>query len=266
MLRERALSALILIPLLGLLAYLGQFYWLLTILVVAVLGWREMAQLLQRNHSGVRFWLGLITVLSLIGEAYLSAWLGMDLLRPLLAGLLIITLIFALYSRNELPTTEWGMTLATAVYLGFLLGQFVALRMRTNGLAWLALTLLLCWIADSAAYFVGSTLGRRKLWPRISPKKTWEGLVGGTIAVLIAGLLLGHALVALSPWQGLLLALLVAIADPFGDFAVSLFKRQAHTKDSSQIIPGHGGMLDRLDSLLFVAPIVVYFASIVAGA
>jgi phosphatidate cytidylyltransferase len=108
-------------------------------------------------------------------------------------------------------------------------------------------------------------LGRHKLWPRISPKKTWEGLIGGTVGTLLVAPWLASWLVDLSLWQGLLLGILVAAAAPFGDFAVSLFKRLARTKDSSNLIPGHGGVLDRLDSLLFTFPAVTYFALLVSG-
>ncbi len=127
------------------------------------------------------------------------------------------------------------------------------------------LALGLTWTADVMAYFVGRALGKHKLWPRISPKKTWEGLIGGTVGVLVVGPLLGGWLLGLSWWQGLLAGALVAVADPFGDLAVSLFKRVANIKDSSNLIPGHGGVLDRLDSLLFTVPVVTFFAWVVAG-
>ena len=99
--------------------------------------------------------------------------------------------------------------------------------------------------------------------PRISPKKTWEGIAGGTVGAIVAGLVLSVWLLGIPWWQGILLGALVAVAAPFGDLAESLFKRQANVKDSSQLIPGHGGVLDRIDSLLFVFPIVTYFAFLV---
>ena len=104
------------------------------------------------------------------------------------------------------------------------------------------------------------------MWPRISPKKTWEGLIGEIIACMIAGPLLGAWLVGINVWQGVVIGLLVGVLGTFGDFAVSLLKRMAQIKDSGTLIPGHGGILDRLDSLMFTFPLIAFFAMIVSGA
>ena len=267
MLRARVLSAIFLAPVVFLLVYLGDIPWLIAVLLVSIQAWREMAQLLQRNHFTVDRTLGLFFVVGAVAEAYLhtTGLLSVDLLRPLLAGLILFSLIWALYNKGAHPTADWGVTVASALYLGFLMGHFIVLRERSDGLRWVTVAIALPWVADATAYFVGSTLGKHKLWPRISPKKTWEGLIGGSAAAIIAAPLLGIWLLDLNPWLGLLLGVLVAIVDPFGDFAVSLFKRMAQIKDSSQLIPGHGGVLDRLDSLLFIFPLVTYFAFVVAG-
>jgi len=266
-LRQRVISALILTPIVLALIYVGGIPWLLTILVVGVLGWLEMTQLLRRDHFGVHRTLGLFFIIGAALEAYARAshLVQPDLLRPLLAGLIVLSLTWALFNRVERPTTDWSMTVASALYLGFMIGHFVTLRLRPDGLKWLLLAVALTWTNDTMAYFIGSALGKRPWWPRLSPKKTWEGLVGGTVSTLIAAPLLCSWLFGLSPWLGLLLGLLIAVADPFGDLAVSLFKRRAQAKDSSHLIPGHGGILDRLDSLLFVVPVVTYFALVVMG-
>ncbi len=267
MLRARVLSAITLAPVVLLLVYLGDIPWLIAVLLVGIQAWREMALLLQRDHFTVDRTLGLFFVVGAVAEAYVhtTGLLSADLLRPLLAGLILFSLIWALYNKGSHPTADWGVTVASALYLGFLLGHFIVLRERSDGLRWVTVALALSWITDATAYFVGSTMGRHQLWPRISPKKTWEGLIGGSAAAIIAAPLLGAWLLGLNPWLGILLGVLVAVVDPFGDFAVSLFKRMAQIKDSSQLIPGHGGILDRLDSLLFIFPLVTYFALIVAG-
>ena len=267
MLRARLLSALLLVPLVCLFAYFGGILWLVVILLVGIQAWREMAQLLQRDHFTVDRNLGLFFIIGSVSEAYVHATgiVRVDLLRPLLAGLIIFSLIWALYNKGQHPTADWGVTVASALYLGFLLSHFIALRERANGFMWVLLAFSLSWIADSMAYFVGSALGKHKLWPRISPKKTWEGLAGGSLAAIVAAPLLGLWWLKLDPWLGVSLGVLVAVADPFGDFAVSLFKRMAHIKDTSQLIPGHGGLLDRLDSLLFTLPLITYFALLVTG-
>jgi phosphatidate cytidylyltransferase len=276
LLRTRVLSALVLLPIVLVFVYLGGIPWLAGILLVGVLGWREMTQLLQRDHFTVDQGLGLFFVVGAIGEAFvfgggllqveaLRPLLQVDLLRPLLAGLIMFSLIWALFLRSAHPTADWGMTVASALYLGLMLSYFVALRERTNGMMWVLLALVLTWAIDAAAFFVGRAWGKHKWWPRLSPKKTWEGLAGGAVAALVVAPLLGMWWVGLSPWWGLLLGALAAAVDPMGDLAISLFKRRAGAKDSGQLIPGHGGVLDRLDSLLFMFPLVTYFALIVSG-
>jgi len=266
-LRTRLLGAVLLVPVIFLPLYFGGIPWLVFVLLVSALAWREMNQLVQRNHFAVDRLLGLLFILAAVFGPYaLTAGLfRADLLRPLLTGFLVVSLTWMLYSHSEHPTADWSMTVASALYLGILLSHFIILRERTDGLRWAVLALGLTWTADVMAYFVGRALGKHKLWPRISPKKTWEGLAGGMVGVLVVGPLLGGWLLGLSFWQGLLVGALVAAADPFGDLVVSLFKRVANIKDSSNLIPGHGGVLDRLDSLLFTVPVITYFAWIVAG-
>ncbi|HEX9116828.1 MAG TPA: phosphatidate cytidylyltransferase [Anaerolineae bacterium] len=283
MIRARVLSAVVLVPVMLGLIYLGGIAWLVFILLTGILAWGEMAQLLQQAHFTVRRNLGYFFIVGALLEAYghSSGLLRVDLLRPLLAGLIIFSLIWALYNKGEHATADWGITVASALYLGFLLSHFVTLRefQHSNGAAWwlslpaagahpagfnwVVAAVGLGWITDAAAFFVGSAIGKHQMWPRISPKKTWEGLAGGSLACLVTGVIAGIWLLNIGPWLGLLLGALVAIFDPFGDFAVSLFKRMAHSKDSSQLIPGHGGVLDRLDSLLFIIPMVTYFAQLV---
>jgi phosphatidate cytidylyltransferase len=267
LLRVRVFSALVLLPLVLGLVYLGGIPWLAAILLVGVLGWREMTQLLQRDHFTVDQSLGLFFVVGAIGEAFVfgRGLIQVDLLRPLLAGLIMFSLIWALFLRSEHPTADWGMTVASALYLGLMLSYFVGLRQRTNGMMWVLLAFVLTWVIDATAYFVGRTWGKHKWWPRLSPKKTWEGLAGGAVAGMVAAPLLAMWWVGLSPWWGLLLGALAAVVDPMGDLAISLFKRRAGAKDSGQLIPGHGGVLDRLDSLLFMFPLVTYFALIATG-
>ncbi len=267
MLRARILSAIVVVPVVALLVYWGNLPWLGCILVTGVLAWFEMNLLLRRPAWSADRLLSLVFVVAVLLEAYFrqTGHLRVDLFRPLVAMLLILGLVAALYDKADQPVQQWAMNTASSLYLGFLLSHFITLRLLPAGLQWTLAALMLTWIYDAGAFFVGSTLGRHKLWPRISPKKSWEGLIGGTLAILIVGPLLGQWLLEIGPWRGLLLAALVALAAPFGDFAISLFKRTAHAKDSGNLIPGHGGVLDRLDSLLFTFPVVAYFAILSLG-
>ena len=275
MLRTRVLSVIVLLPLVLLLAYLGGIPWLITILAAGLLAWLEMTGLLRRDSFAVYRWIGFLFVPLLIAAAYArSAELfpmpgtratGADILPLLIVALVLVSLAQALFDRGEHPTTDWAMTVAGIVYLGFLLSTFVTLRERTEGFWWVLLAFSLTWIIDASAYFVGRAFGRHKWWPRLSPKKTWEGLIGGSVAGIIAAPLLGIWWLHLNPYWGLLLGLLAVVAAPLGDLSVSLFKRMAQAKDSGNLIPGHGGILDRLDSLLFVFPVVTLFALFAAG-
>jgi len=115
--------------------------------------------------------------------------------------------------------------------------------------------LTMVWINDTGAYVAGSTLGRHKLFPRISPKKSWEGLIGGTLLTLISALWMSRVMGILSVADWIILAVIVSIFGVYGDLTESLIKRNADRKDSGNLIPGHGGVLDRIDSILFVMPV-----------
>jgi phosphatidate cytidylyltransferase len=151
------------------------------------------------------------------------------------------------------------------IYSGLLLATLVGLRRL--GVGWVILAYVVTWGNDTTAYFVGHALGRHRMLERISPKKTWEGFAGGVLGSIgfafaaraLAGLWFPEILV-LSPLQTVLLALGGAVLGPLGDFSESLMKRAAGVKDSGKILPGHGGLLDRIDALLFVSPWVYVWA------
>ena len=159
--------------------------------------------------------------------------------------------------------TSWGLATACAVYAGGLLGFVVLLRGLPNGFLWVALALSVTWAYDTFGYLVGRSVGRRGFMTHISPRKTWEGVAGGLLAAIAvaAGFapVLGYAW-----WLALPLGCLWSLAAQSGDLVASMLKRDTGQKDSGRLIPGHGGMLDRLDALLFVAPAVFAFARLAA--
>ncbi|MEX1018741.1 MAG: phosphatidate cytidylyltransferase, partial [Litorilinea sp.] len=177
-------------------------------------------------------------------------------LDTILAFGLIITLIDAL-RRPENALAGWMATAVGALYIGMTVGQGVALRLLDNGLWWLLFAFFVTWTNDTTAYFVGVTLGRHKLWPRLSPKKTWEGTVGGWAgAAIMGGLVIWLTPLHAPIWLGVALGGACGGLALLGDVAVSMLKRQVGAKDSGRFLPGHGGFLDRMDSLLFVMPFV----------
>jgi phosphatidate cytidylyltransferase len=135
------------------------------------------------------------------------------------------------------------------------------LRLGRDGLWWVVLACALTWLDDTGAYFAGRAFGRHKLLPKVSPKKTWEGFAGGWLASLAAAFAVrAIGFHALSVVDCLVLGLLAGIVGPTGDLSESLLKRSLDVKDSGRILPGHGGILDRIDALLFNGVLVFVYA------
>jgi phosphatidate cytidylyltransferase len=223
------------------------------LLTVGVAGGLEFYTLLRKggyhpNRGLGALWLGL-----LILHNWQPELLPLD--RVLVFGL-ILTLIDAL-RQPENALAGWMATSTGALYIGLTVGQGLALRQLPDGLWWLLFAFLVTWMNDTTAYFVGTSLGRHKLWPRLSPKKTWEGTLGGwTGAALIGGALIWFTPLQAPVLMGVLLGAACGGLALLGDLAVSMLKRQVGAKDSGRFLPGHGGFLDRMDSLLFVLPFV----------
>ncbi len=256
MLKQRVLSAVILIPLVALLAWLGGWWFTLFIAFYAgVTAWELLRLVGMNDFAQPVTWLGVVLAVLLVAEGGwpTDPWR----LQGVLVGMILLGLVIALFLNRPRAGTDMLLTLAAGVYLGMTL-RFVALmRLREEGLMWLLVMAITVWVMDSGAYFTGRALGRHKLWPRISPKKTWEGFLGGWIAgIVVAAVLTPWLIPGMSGWQGGILGLVIGVVGPLGDLSESLFKRQVGAKDSSQLIPGHGGFFDRIDSFIFVAPVV----------
>ena len=261
MLKERILSALALMPLALALLYLGG--WWFTALVAlfgALAAYEGFAMLRHAGHHPFT-WLGISMVLLLILHA---AWRPYDEDLPLLlTALVLITLTRALFHASPHPATDWALTLALTLYLGLLMRYGPLLRNHPAGLQWVLAALLTTWLTDTAAYLIGLRFGHHRLAPRLSPKKSWEGAIGGWLVGVIGGAsFLPWLLPGLTVIQGAALAAAVCTVAPLGDLAESMLKRQCGVKDSGHLIPGHGGALDRVDSLLFVFPTVYLFAQL----
>lgn len=169
--------------------------------------------------------------------------------------------LFYLFSYGHIEKLAQDLTvnILGIIYLPFLLGHFIWLRYLPQGEVWVLWLLMVIFAGDTGAFYVGRALGKRKLYPQVSPGKTWEGVIGGVILALAVGTLAGKWLFPLTSLRALgLLALVLAVVGILGDLFESMLKRRAQVKDAGQLLPGHGGMLDRLDSLLFAAPAVVY--------
>jgi phosphatidate cytidylyltransferase len=159
-------------------------------------------------------------------------------------------------------TLNFCFTVAGALYVGWLGSYLILLRNLPQGLYWTMLPIFAAAMADTGGYLFGSLFGKHRLAPSISPKKSWEGYYGGILfgglATWLATLVLHQYIPEITPLAGLILGVVISILVPFGDLAESMFKRQFQIKDTSHILPGHGGILDRIDSSLWAIVIGYY--------
>lgn len=201
------------------------------------------------------------TAVLLVGRAYFPAYAGAVLAILILAGM--GRHLVAYEEGRDQAATDFAVTLGGFLYLGWLGAYLIELRNLPDGMWWFWLILPSVWIADSAAYFIGKAFGRRPLSPRLSPKKTWEGYWGGVLFGTLGGA--GLALLCqwlggleVPWWKGAALGLVLAVLTTLGDLGESMIKRQAGVKDSSHLIPGHGGFFDRFDTWLW-GGVIGYF-------
>ncbi len=256
---RRIYTVLVLAPLLyAVIRYLPPLAFSGVVVLAGVLALLEFYRLCfsDRSHSWL-IGIGLTGFVALIFGTYRP-----DIIVPTLLATLvgIISVPLLSHSPIEQSLRDGAMTLFGVLYLGLTLGPLSMTRLLPLG-EWLIFFLLLVtWASDTGAYYVGTLYGRHRLAPAISPKKTVEGLVGGLIGAIIVGYTARWwFLPELSGLDCLVLATLLTITGLWGDLAESAMKRSIGIKDSGGILPGHGGMLDRLDSLLFTAPVFYYY-------
>ena len=256
---KRILAALVFLPLFYLLVrYLPPAAFTALVAAATVIALDEFYRLVLRNGQQPIRWLGTaLGLLLVVGMSWDPARVLPLTLLLGVAGLLV----FRMTSSRplHLALADVSLTLFGVFYVAWLMGHQVLLRALPGGMWWVLFLYLVTWTGDTGAYWVGSTLGRIHPYPRLSPKKTLEGTLGG-IAFSVAAALLARwwFLPQIGLGEALGMGVFLGLASLLGDLAESLLKRGAGVKDSSVIIPGHGGMLDRIDSLLFSAPALYY--------
>jgi phosphatidate cytidylyltransferase len=264
MLRERTVVVVILLPTAFAIIAAGGWIFAAGVALVLGLAAAEYAALF-RAHG-----LALSTPLLVAGVAALALGRQADGFGSgpailAMSGLALMTWHLIDYERGAGRSgTDFAVGLGGVAYLGWVGAYLVSLRSLPDGVWWLLTALPAVWIGDSAAYFIGRAIGRRRLAPRLSPKKTWEGYLAGIVGAAAAGA--GFAALwtvaaptgGVSAGRGLILGAVMGILTPLGDLGISMIKREVQIKDSGTILPGHGGALDRLDSWLWAGVLGYY--------
>lgn len=254
MLATRTLSALVIGPLCLICFWLGGYYFLGLVAFIAAWGSFEYRRLLGSLQVHVP-----ISLMPAASAVACSGWFDEDItLSFLMLG--AMALLTESLARKSMEGAVWG--LAGIIYLGVLPAALSMLRASPHGREWSLFVLLVTWATDVGAYFGGSAFGRHKLAPHISPGKSWEGAAAGIICAVALGSGLAGFL-GLARWIGAVGAGAISVLAQAGDLSESMLKRYCRAKDSGTLIPGHGGLLDRVDSLLFSAAGGMLFAMLV---
>lgn len=268
MLGKRILTAFIGIPIAVYVINYGEWLFATAVLVLTLLAWHEFYTMLQNKSIKVFYSLGILINIFILG----CAWLGNSeevviviFISTLLAMLKIVT------SGTKFTVVDAAFSLLGISYIGMSFAHLILLRYTDSsvylmtswgelsaGAAYVWLAFVGTWASDTFAFFIGSYFGRHKLCLTISPNKTIEGALGGMLGSIIAIVILG-ILFKLPISHSAIMGILVGIAAPVGDLVESAIKRFAEVKDSGQILPGHGGILDRFDSILFTVPTIYYY-------
>ncbi len=246
---------------------LGNVATMVLVCVVVLLASAEAFAAFRRAHYHPATLLGLVAVLSLLIETYNKGFEALPLV-------IVLTVVgsFVWYLAKVEPAAEPASGITSTIFVFVwvgVFGSFAALLLNPNlfpdrhGIAFILAAVIVTVVDDVAALLVGSSIGRRPLAPSISPNKTWEGLLGGAVAAILASVIVVHFI---HPWtlgKAALFGLVVAVVAPLGDVCQSLIKRSLGLKDMGRMLPGHGGILDRVDGLLFVIPATYFVVKLV---
>lgn len=261
---QRVLVSIIAIPVIAAASYLGGIYFLILILAIALVSFFEFSSIMKNKGMQPNVLIGYLGVAFMVINPLYHFF---DFYSFTLIFILILTAV-ELFRNKGSAIYNIGGTLLGTFYLGLLAGAVVSIRefypqigdLYLRGGYLIILIFTAIWICDSAAYYGGSSLGKHKLFPRVSPKKSWEGAIFGFLFAIITVILAKIFLLDFISFQtAAAIGFIVGTVGQVGDLVESLFKRDAGIKDSSGIIPGHGGIFDRFDSLLYSAPVILLY-------
>jgi len=243
-------------PLVAAAVFAGRRPFIVGVTALAVLSFKEfaLASGLDRDR-----WM-IVTVSAGIVAVGVAAWIGNWLIFAALAPVALILFLPILQNRVRGAVQRMSLGMVAFLYLGWMFGHLGFLANTANAYGYLCYLILATEVNDVAAFICGKMFGRHPLRSEISPRKTWEGALGALAISMVLPWLLRFSFPFFGPWQLLLTGLIVGIGGPLGDLSLSVIKRDLGTKDWGAAIPGHGGILDRIDSLIFVAPLFMQMA------
>ncbi|RKY93388.1 MAG: phosphatidate cytidylyltransferase [Ignavibacteriae bacterium] len=257
----RVIVSLIAIPLIVLASYLGSYYFFFFVLAIGLISYYEFSGMVKKNIANANLWFGLLAISFIIINQFHRI---IDFI-PLLFIVILLLLMIELFRNKGSVVKNLGVTILGILYIGLFSSALITIReyyptvndLYQKGGYVIISMLATIWICDSAAFFGGTALGKHKLFPRISPNKSWEGALFGFVFAIFTMLLAKLVVLDFLSWSNVVvLGIIIGIIGQLGDLVESSIKRDAGVKDSSSIIPGHGGIYDRFDSLLFSAPAV----------
>lgn len=267
-LATRVIVALFGIPLIIIVSILGKIPFLIFVLFIGLVSFFEFSKMLSRRKFYPNLLIGFLSVAIIIINSFYR-FVSFEILSLIIVPLLLLT---ELPRKSESAIANIGTSLIGIFYIGFFASALVLIReyygdsyfLYDQGGYIIIAVLATIWICDSAAYFIGTATGKHKILPRVSPHKSWEGAIAGfvfsIITMVVAQII---ALNFISMQDAIVIGFIVGVFGQAGDFVESLLKRDANVKDSSSLIPGHGGIFDRFDSLLFSAPIIYLYMELI---
>jgi len=262
MLKHRVITAAVGVPLVILAIWFGDPWFSLLIAAAALAGTYEFYHMANFDRREPLIYLGLLWTLALVLSPH---YRSPDILPIVITATMLVSLICLLRRPSrERVFHNWAWTIVGALYVGWMLSYWLSLRGLEDGRNWVYLAMLTTFANDTGAFFIGRAMGKHRLAPAISPTKTWEGALGGLISAILGAIVIAMVLNLISPfafkyWQIILLGFLVGVFAQLGDLVESLLKRNMGVKESGNLLPGHGGILDRFDSLIFVGAVVYYY-------
>jgi len=261
--RKRVLSALALLAIgFPALAIGGVPYYLLIGFFLAVAGW-EYVEMTTASGARPSRWLVVGGVVAIATTRFFLAQYASAALAFSILALMVFHLVDYERGRDQ-AGTDFAISAGGLAYLGWVGSYLLEIRSVEYGGWWVMFILPTVWCVDTGAFMLGAAYGKNRMSPRLSPKKSWEGFAAGVFTGMLGGGFFAYASSSWGPlhlpiWQGALFGLLIGLLTPFGDLGESMLKRQAGMKDSGNLLPGHGGAFDRIDSWLWGAVLGYYF-------